>query len=213
MDKLKKYINNDYGKSFEKRDFSAILCALFVFSAIYGYIYEIIFYYINGGFDKVYWRGGCFGPWILIYGLGAWVIYFSCYRLRKKPWAVLLVGALGSGILEGGAGAAIYYLGNGARNWDYNTEIWNWGNIGGFVCFRSVAVFALSSLMLVYVIVPVIFFIAKKVNRRAFRIISFTLFGIYFIDQIYNSVIVKLVPSLISANEFYQSVGFSIMKF
>ncbi len=40
-----------------------------------------------------------------------------------------------TGLLEYFSGLVIYKL-IGARYWDYNTEIWNFGNIGGFVCFR-----------------------------------------------------------------------------
>ena len=138
MKKIKDFINRKY--DFDKSTFAAVLSATFVFSAIYGWLYELIFYYFNGGCDKWYWRGACFGPWILIYGIGSIVIYFVTKKLKSKPWAVLVVGALSSGVVEGVAGALIYYIGH-KRNWDYNTEILNWGNIGGFVCFRSVLVF------------------------------------------------------------------------
>ncbi|MDO4365069.1 MAG: putative ABC transporter permease [Clostridia bacterium] len=208
--KIKEFINKEY--KFDKVTLSAMLAATFVFSAIYGWLYELIFYYINGGGKQWYWRGACFGPWILIYGIGSLVIYFVTKKFKSKPWAVFLVGALSSGVVEGVAGALIYYIGH-KRNWDYNTEIWNWGNIGGFVCLRSVLVFAISSIMLVYLIIPLISLIADKANKKVFCSISFTLFGIYCIDMIYNYALVKLIPSLLSANEFYQSLGFAIMKF
>ena len=210
MKKIKDFINKKY--DFDKSTFAAVLSATFVFSAIYGWFYELIFYYFNGGCDKWYWRGACFGPWILIYGIGSIVIYFVTKKLKSKPWAVLAVGALSSGAVESVAGALIYYIGH-KRNWDYNTEILNWGNIGGFVCFRSVLVFAISSIMLVYIIIPVIFFIADRSNKKVFKSISFALISIYLVDMIYNYAIVKMVPSLMSANEFYQSFGFSIMNF
>lgn len=208
--KIKEFISKEY--KFDKVTFSAMLAATFVFSAIYGWLYELIFYYINGGSKQWYWRGACFGPWILIYGIGSIVIYFATKKFKSKPWAVFLVGAISSGVVEGGAGALIYYIGH-KRNWDYNTEIWNWGNIGGFVCLRSVLVFAISSIMLVYLIIPLMSLIAKQANKKIFCSISFTLFGIYCIDMIYNYALVKLMPSLLSANEFYQSLGFEIMKF
>ncbi len=210
MKKIKDFINRKY--DFDKSTFAAVLSATFVFSAIYGWLYELIFYYFNGGCDKWYWRGACFGPWILIYGIGSIVIYFVTKKLKSKPWAVLVVGALSSGVVEGVAGALIYYIGH-KRNWDYNTEILNWGNIGGFVCFRSVLVFAISSIMLVYIIIPVISFIADRSNKKVFKSISFVLISIYLVDMIYNYAIVKMIPSLMSANEFYQSLGFGIMNF
>ena len=140
MEKYKKYLNNNY--KFGKVTFAAILCAIFVISNFYGFVYEVIFYYFNGGMKDIYWRGGCFGPWIIIYGIGALLIYFTAYKRRKKPLEVFLLSGLGCGALEFLTGASFYYLMDGTRHWDYNTEILNFGNIGGFVCLRSVLVFA-----------------------------------------------------------------------
>ena len=53
--KIKEFINKEY--RFDKITFSAMLAATFVFSAIYGWLYELIFYYINGGSKQWYWRG------------------------------------------------------------------------------------------------------------------------------------------------------------
>ena len=75
-----------------------ILSAIWAVSGIYGFVYEFIFYYFNGGMKDWYWRGGCFGPWIVIYGIGALLIFFLTYRLKKKPWAVFLVSGLSCGL-------------------------------------------------------------------------------------------------------------------
>ena len=50
----------------------------------------------------------------------------------------------------------------GFRLWDYNNEILNFGNIGGYICLRSVLSFGIASLFLVYVVVPYLLRITKK---------------------------------------------------
>ncbi len=211
MNKLRTYVNSDY--HFDKSTNFAILSGIWAFAGIFGFIYEVIFYYFNSGMEHLYWRGGCFGPWIVIYGIGALLIYFTTYRFKKKPWLVLLLSGLGCGILEFGAGAIIYYTGNGKRNWDYNTEILNFGNIGGFVCLRSVLIFALSGLMLIYLVVPAFYYLAKKMNKKAFKIIC-DFFGILFlVDVIYNTILVPHIPGLFGAVEFYKGLGFNFMHF
>ena len=211
MGKLKKYINTDY--EFDKPVMFGILSALWAVSGIYGFLYEFIFYYFNGGMKDWYWRGGCFGPWIVIYGIGGLLIYFLTYRLRKKPFAVFLVSGLSCGALEFLTGAAFYYLMDGKRNWDYNTEILNFGNINGFVCLRSVLIFAVSGLLLVYLVVPLLIFLAKKMNRKLFLIISIALGALFLIDVLYNSLVASLFQNLYTAVDLYGSLGFKFMKF
>ncbi len=211
MNKLKKYINSEY--HFDKPVMFGILSAIWAISGIYGFVYEFIFYYFNGGMKDWYWRGGCFGPWIVIYGIGALLIFFLAYRLKKKPLAVFLVSGLGCGALEFLTGAAFYYLMDGKRNWDYNKEILNFGNINGFVCLRSVLIFAVSGLLLIYLIVPILFYLAKKVNRKLFLIVSIAIGVLFLADVIYNTVIAPHFPDLYTAADLYGSLGFKFMKF
>ena len=62
-----------------------ILLSMFV-GAVFGYIYEVIFYKIDTG--HFINRGTTFGPWIPIYAYGTLLIYLttnkqgSFYRLR-----------------------------------------------------------------------------------------------------------------------------------
>ena len=177
--RYKDYINKEH--SFDKWTMLGILCLIVVIAGIFGFIYEFIFYYFNGGMKYFYWRGGNFLPWINIYAIGSIIIYFLTYKHRKKPLRVFLTGFISSGILEYVAGLGMYLIGNGFRCWDYNSEILNFGNIGGFVCLRSVLFFGLSSLLLIYLIVPMCFYLAQKMNKRTFLIISITLCSIILI--------------------------------
>lgn len=208
---LKNYLNND--AKYDKITFLAILSILGTLGGIYGFIYEIIFYYLNSGMTTLYWRGSCFGPWITIYALGSFLIYFVSYRFRKNPLLVILTGGLSCGIFEFLSGVILYYGFNGHRGWDYNTERWNFGNIGGFICLRSVIVFALSSLILIYVLLPFIFYIERIINRKLFLIVAFSLGALFILDIIYNLVFAPRISFLITANDFYKKAGFHIMGY
>lgn len=70
----KKYLDNNV--KFDKETWIGIFCLIIVISGFFGFLYEFIFYYFNGGMIKFYWRGGNFLPWINIYAIGAVMVYF-----------------------------------------------------------------------------------------------------------------------------------------
>lgn len=201
---LKNYIEEKH--SFDKTTMMGIFSLIIVISGIFGFIYEFIFYYFNDGMTKFYWQGGNFLPWINIYAIGAMLIYFFAYKYRKSPLKVFLIGLISCGLLEYIAGLLIYIIGDGLRYWDYNTEILNFGNIQGFICLRSSLFFGLSSLLLIYVIVPLCFWLAKKMNKKVFLTISITLCSIILLDEFYNLIITRIwdVPS---ATIIYKDLG------
>lgn len=206
----KKYINENH--KFDKLTLLGILCLIVVISGIFGFIYEVIFYYFNGGMKSIYWRGGNFLPWINIYAIGSIAIYFLTYKHRKSILKVFLIGFITSGILEYFAGLGMYIIGDGFRCWDYNTEILNFGNIDGFVCLRSVLFFGISSLLLIYVMVPFCFYLARRLNKKVFLTLSFTLLSIILIDEVYNLLIAR-VFDIPRASDIYKKIGFNYVKF
>ena len=188
-----------------------ILLLVVVFAGFFGWVYEFIFYYFDGGMTDFYMQGGNFLPWINIYAIGALLIIATTWRLRKYPWAVFIISVLVTGILELVAGWLVYTIGNGTRYWDYNTEILNFGNIGGFVCLRSVLVFGISALLLTYIIVPAFILLSQKMSKRAFLILSISLFSIVMIDEIYNLLASKFF-GWPDAMEFYKSIGWKYLN-
>mgnify|MGYP004508742877 FL=1 len=211
---MKKFYNNYLNKkpSFDKERWIGIFCLIIVISGMFGFLYEFIFYYFNGGMKEFYWRGGNFLPWINIYATGSIMIYFLTYKLRKKPFFVFIISMISTGILEFFSGYFMDIIRNGNRCWDYNNEILNFGNIGGFVCLRSVLVFGFSSLLLMYVVVPFCFYLAKKLKKKTFLIISISMFSIIMIDELYNLVIARIFK-LPRAYNVYKSLGFNYVKF
>lgn len=192
----------------DKTTFVSLLCGMAVVGGIYGTIYETLFYFLNN--NALCKRGSCFGPWIEIYGIGSLLIYFLCRNYKKSPLKVFLIAGLSCGLLEYLAGKGMYIIFDGRRGWNYNTEIWNFGNIEGFVCLRSVLVFAFSGLMLIYVIYPLLLYISTKANKKIFYAIIFTLAFLFLVDVIYNDVIVSIFHTY-SSLDFYKN--FDIFKY
>ena len=188
---LKEYINKDY--KFDKSTLLGITCLIISISGIFGFVYEFIFYYFNGGMKTFYYQGGNFLPWVNIYAIGALLIIFLTFKYRKKPLIVFLISVLSTGLLELLSGYLIYIIGNGTRYWNYNTEILNFGNIGGFVCLRSVLFFGISGLILIYLIIPLCIKISSKLNKKTFLIISITICSIFLIDEFYNLILNYLI--------------------
>ena len=208
--KYEDYLNKDH--DFDKKTLLGIFCLIIVIAGVFGFIYEFIFYYFNGGMKEFYWRGGNFLPWINIYATGSMMIYYLTYKKRKEPLKVFLISFFACGILEYLSGLGVYLFKDGARYWNYNQEILNFGNIGGFVCFRSAFFFGISSLLLIYVIVPFCFNLAKKMNKKSFMIMSISLCSIILFDEFYNLIFAKLLK-LPRAYDVYKKIGFNYVHF
>ena len=152
-----------------------ILLSMFT-GAVFGYIYEVIFYIIDTGYFIN--RGTTFGPWIPIYAYGTLLIYLTTNKVKDKPTGYLL-----------------YHI-SGTRLWNYNTEILNFGNVNGFVCLRSVLFFGVSGLFLMYLVIPCIERLALNISKKKFSIISIGSFSMFYADTIYNHIISKIINYL-----------------
>ena len=162
-----------------------LLLMVFTTGGIFGFIYEILFYRIDlGHFVK---RGVTFGPWIPIYGFGAVLVILTTRHLKRRPAAVFFISALGCGALEFIAGFLLKHAMN-LRLWDYNIEIWNWGNIGGYICARSVLFFGLSALLLQYIIYPFLERLSERCTERGLLIVA-VIPGTLFVLDILASLI------------------------
>ncbi len=148
----------------------SLILIIGLLSGVFGFIYEMLFYRIDLGYFVK--RGSTFGPIIPIYFFGGIFITLFTYNLRKNPLLVLLINSVVTGILEYATGFFFYEF-LGTRLWDYNTEIWNWGNINGYICFRSIAFFGISSLALIYLVVPMVLKLRNKINSdKAIQIVA-----------------------------------------
>ena len=209
-EKYNKYLNDEI--KFDKITMFGILCLVVVIAGIFGFVYEFIFYYLNSGMQKFYYRGGNFLPWINIYAIGAILIVLLTYKHKKSAIKIFLLSSVICGVLEYIAGWGMYNFSNHFRCWDYNTEILNFGNINGFICLRSVLFFGLSSLMLIYVIVPGCFYMARKLNKKIFVVLSVLVCTIFLTDESYNLLVARAL-NLPRASDVYKQIGFDYMEF
>ncbi len=205
-----KYMNNEI--KFDKYTVLGVLFLVAIISGIFGFVYEVIFYYFNFGMKDIYMRGSNFLPFINIYATGSIIIYILTKKLKKNPFLIFLISVIATGILEFVSGYVMYEFFDGFRCWDYNTEILNFGNIGGYVCLRSVLFFGISSLLLMYVIVPMCYYLATILNKKTFIIISYSIFALFLIDDLYNLLIARIFD-LKRASDIYKSLGFKYVKF
>ena len=208
-----KSVFRDYmaGKiKFEAYQKLGILFLVVVFAGFFGWVYEMIFYFFDGGTGEFYMQGGNFLPWINIYAIGAVLIILLCMKFRKNSWLVFLLSTLVSGIVEFVAGWLVYTIGNGTRYWDYNTEILNFGNIGGFVCLRSVLFFGVSALFLIYMVVPFFVYLAKRMSKRAFLTLAISLFVIVMMDEVYN-ILASKIFDWPDAMDFWRAMGWKYL--
>ena len=138
---------------------------VFTIGGVFGFLYEELFYLLDLGY--LVKRGTTFGPWIPIYGVGAVMIVLVTKQLRKNHLVIFGVSMAVCGIIEFVTGYFLHHMLE-IRLWDYNTEIWNWGNVGGYICARSVLFFGMSGLFLLYVVCPIILRIEEKWGKTVF---------------------------------------------
>ena len=116
---------------------------------------------------------------------GVFITLFT-YKFRKKPFVVFILSSIISGILEYVVGYLLFNI-KGIRLWDYNTEIWNFGNIGGFICLRSVLFFGISGLFLIYFMIPIFKKIASKCSKDLFKLIAILPTSLFILDIIISN--------------------------
>lgn len=194
----------------ERWQWVGMLMLIVVFAGCFGWLYEFVFYYFDGGTGEFYMQGGNFLPWINIYAIGAVPIALCCWKLRRYPWAVLLLSMVIAGVVEFVGGWLVYVIGGGTRYWDYNVEIWNFGNIGGFVCLRSVLVFGFSALFLMYAVVPFFLWLMGRMSKRTFMTFAISLFALVMVDEVYNLLASKFFDWP-DAMDFYRSLGWKYL--
>lgn len=176
-----------------------------VLAGFAGWLWEFCLQEIDGGFRHLYIKGGNLLPWINIYAYGALLIILLTYRLRRYPWAVFVVSAVATGLLEWFAGWVVYTVGNGTRYWNYMNDWWGVGSINGFVCPASVIAFGLGALALMYWLLPWCIYLAQKMSRKVFLGVVITLFVLVIVDDVTNLTLKNL--GMPTAMNVYESLG------
>ena len=164
---------------FDNTQLSNLLILIMVCSGVFGFIYEELFYRIDlGYFTK---RGSSYGPWIPIYVFGGAAYTLLVYNYKENPLLVFLLCVVVSGIMEYVTGWVLYNVFH-TRLWDYNTEIWNFGNIGGYICLRSVLFFGVSGLLLIYAVIPILIKVTEAADAAVLTVVCRVLAAAFIID-------------------------------
>lgn len=175
-----------YKEMNKKEEKIVLIIQIILISAIFGFIYETIFYRIDLGYFVK--RGYTIGPWLPIYATGGLLIYLSNIKNKNNILKIFINSAVMCGLLEFIVGYLLLHISH-IRLWDYNTEILNYGNIGGYICLRSVLFFGLSGVFLMSVVVPLITKIINKYQSKKTEYITIFLGGLFCIDFIVNYII------------------------
>ncbi|MDO4526747.1 MAG: putative ABC transporter permease [Candidatus Saccharibacteria bacterium] len=180
-----------------------IMFLVVVISGFIGWLYEFLLAWAENG--RIYMQGGNLLPWMNIYAIGAVLLVPIVLKIRRYPWAVFLVSALVTGIVELIGGWLVYTIGNGTRYWNYAEGPWAFGSINGFVCPLSVTIFGISALALTYLVLPFCTHLALKMTKRAFLILAISLFVLIISDELISLTLKNLNQP--NAMDFYRSLG------
>ena len=175
-----------YKEMNKKEEKIVLIIQIILISAIFGFIYETIFYRIDLGYFVK--RGYTIGPWLPIYATGGLLIYLSNIKNKNNILKIFINSAVMCGLLEFIVGYLLLHISH-IRLWDYNTEILNYGNIGGYICLRSVLFFGLSGVFLMNIVLPLITKIINKYQSKKTEYITIFLGGLFCIDFIINYII------------------------
>lgn len=198
-----KYLNGDLKLlTYQK---VGILLLVIVLSGFIGWVWEFLLQEVSGGFQHLYVNGGNLLPWTNIYAYGAVAILIVAYKIRRYPWAVFVVSALVTGVVEYIGGWWAYTFYDGARYWDYNLSWWGVGNINGFICPASVITFGLGALAFMYLLLPFCIYLSIRMTRRMFLTLAWVLFIVVMADDVTNLTLKNL--GLPTAMNLYESWG------
>lgn len=175
-----------YKEMNKKEENIVLIIQIILISAIFGFIYETIFYRIDLGYFVK--RGYTIGPWLPIYATGGLLIYLSNIKNKNNILKIFINSAVMCGLLEFIVGYLLLHISH-IRLWDYNTEILNYGNIGGYICLRSVLFFGISGVFLMNIVLPLITKIINKYQSKKTEYITIFLGGLFCIDFIINYII------------------------
>lgn len=175
-----------YKEMNKKEEKIVLIIQIILISAIFGFIYETIFYRIDLGYFVK--RGYTIGPWLPIYATGGLLIYLSNIKNKNNILKIFINSAVMCGLLEFIVGYLLLHISH-IRLWDYNTEILNYGNIGGYICLRSVLFFGISGVFLMNIVLPLITKIINKYQSKKTEYITIFLGGLFCIDFIVNYIV------------------------
>lgn len=159
------------------------LAALFFIFAMFGWVWELFFYYVQQG--KIINRGVLHGPWLPIYGVGGLIVLVFLFMLRRKPVLHLVATVVLCGIVEYFGGWALEAIFD-KKWWDYSGYFLN---INGRVCAEGLFVFGVAGMAFIYVLAPLLDNLIRKAQQKILVPIEAVLLLFFIIDVIYSAFV------------------------
>ncbi|MBR1376424.1 MAG: putative ABC transporter permease [Bacilli bacterium] len=154
---------------------------LFIIFSIFGYIMELIFKLIFG-LDTT---NPLYGPWTPIYGFGSCVIIivmrFIFNRIKAKRFIKIIIFTILTTLILTSIefiGGTIMEKFTGKIAWDYSNLKFH---IGKYISLEVSFIWMIMSLLLVYIVKPLLDKVIKKIPSIITYLVSF----IIFIDLLY----------------------------
>ena len=161
------------------------LVALFFIFAMFGWVWELFFYYVQQG--KIINRGVLHGPWLPIYGTGGLLVLVFLFVFRRRPWLHLIATVVLCGVVE--------YVGGWALEEIFHQKWWDYSgyflNINGRVCAEGLFVFGVAGMAFIYVLAPLLDNLIRKASQKILIPIEAVLLIIFIADAIYS----RFVPN------------------
>lgn len=156
---------------------------IFFICSFIGYFMEVGWCFLASG--KLVNRGFLCGPVIPIYGLGAILILFCLLRYYEDPIVVFVFGVIITSALEYFTSFLLEKVFHN-RWWDYSTDKYN---INGRICLRNSFAFGVLSLVIIYLVTPLLGILFSAFSFKTWSIIALILAIIFMLDVIYSIII------------------------
>lgn len=159
------------------------LAALFFIFAMFGWVWELFFYYVQQG--KIINRGVLHGPWLPIYGVGGLIVLIFLFVLRRRPVLHLIATVVLCGVVEYFGGWALETIFD-KKWWDYSGYFFN---IDGRVCAEGLFVFGAAGMAFIYVLAPLLDNMIRKAQQKILIPVEAVLLVFFIIDVIYSAFV------------------------
>ena len=130
-----------------------VLFWLFVAGSLLGFVLEGMFHLLREG-TWSFRVGTLWGPFCVLYGFGAVVMYLVALAVRRK-------GALRQFIVFALTGSAVEYAAALFQEALFGTRSWNYSghrfNLGGRISLRMTLLWGLAGMALMYIVLPLLF--------------------------------------------------------
>jgi len=162
-----------YGLNFYK------LFWLFAFGSAIGFLVETIWCVIKTG--QIEARASMiYGPFNVVYGIGALVLYLCLRKIDKKKWYIIFSAGIAAGTMVEFICSYIQEVVFGTISWDYSHLPLN---IGGRVCLLYSVFWGVLALLWVYAIYPLLKKLMLKIPDSTGRGLAWVLLAFLVIDS------------------------------